>query len=78
LRESRDCSSFKASYGEGVVAYPEPLAILQRRINSEDRAASAFPGGVNKMRFKIDFYISLIRELSIATHICKLIVYKKG
>jgi hypothetical protein len=50
LSESRGCPSFKASKGEAVIIYREPLAIRRRFLSYggtgvEDGVASTFPKG---------------------------------
>ena len=56
MSESRGCPSFKASKGEGVVAYPDPLATQKMGRHRLSRR-------VNKMGFKMDIYISPIVQL---------------
>jgi len=64
LSESRGCPSFKASNGEGVVAYPEPLATQKMGLHRLSRVVFR----VNKMGFKMDHYNSPISELELFVH----------
>jgi len=59
MSESQGCPSFKASKGEGVVAYPDPLATQKMGRHRLSRVVSR----VNKMGFKMDIYISLRVQL---------------
>ena len=54
--ESRGCPSFKASKGEAVVTYRDPLATQKMGRHRLSRR-------VNKMGFKMDNYNSPIGEL---------------
>ena len=60
MSESRECPSFKASKGEAVVAYRNPLATQKMGCYRLSRR-------VNKMGFIIDIYISPIQELKNCT-----------
>ncbi len=61
MSESRECSSFKASKCEGVVAYPEHLA-------TQKMGCYRLSHRVNKMGFKMDFYNSSIDEIQDDVH----------
>jgi hypothetical protein len=56
MGESRGCTSFKASKGEAVVSYRNPLA-------TQKMARHRLSRRVNKMGFKMDIYNLLIDEL---------------
>ncbi|MGD8261878.1 MAG: hypothetical protein PVG08_12340 [Desulfobacterales bacterium] len=58
LIESRGCPSFKASKGEAVVSYRNPLATQKMGWHRLSRR-------VNKMGSRIDLYNSFIEELKI-------------
>jgi hypothetical protein len=62
MSESRECPSFKASKGEAVVAYRNPLATQKMGWHRLSRR-------VNKMGFKMDIYNSAIDELGHRVHI---------
>ena|GEM_PF-6196867 len=53
MSESRECPCFKASKGEAVVTYRNPLATQKKGWYRLSRR-------VNKMGFKIDIYTSLV------------------